>query len=136
MRSAAPFARRFRALVFLQASLVAGAVYDLLFAFLMVAAPGLPAQLLRLPLPGEAFYLWLLAILLAMLAAIYLLAAHDPRRYSGVIAVAVAGRILGSLAFAWAAFREPHLARGLLPLAACDLLLGLAPAVFWAPIRR
>jgi hypothetical protein len=136
MRSTAPFARRFRALVLLQASLAAGAVYDLAFAALMVAAPGLPARVLGLPLPGEAFYLWILATLLAMLAALYLLAAHDPRRYSGVIAVAVAGRIAGALAFAWAAFREPGLARGLLPLAACDLLLGTAPAVFWAPIRK
>jgi hypothetical protein len=136
MRSIAPFARRFRALALLQASLAAGAVYDLVFAVLMVAAPGLPARLLALPLPGEAFYLWLLATLLAMLAALYLLAAHDPRRYSGVIAVAVAGRIAGALAFAWAAFREPGLSRGLLPLAACDLLLGVAPAAFWAPIRR
>ncbi len=136
MRSAAPFARRFRALVLLQASLVAGALYDLVFAALMAGAPDLPSRLLGLPLPGEAFYLWILATLLAMLAAMYLLAAHDPRRYSGVIAVAVAGRVAGAAVFGWAALRAPDLARGLLPLAACDLLFGIAPAAFWAPIRR
>jgi hypothetical protein len=126
MRSIAPFARRFRALILLQASLVAGAIYDLVFAVLMVAAPRLPARALGLPLPGAAFYLWTLATLLAMLAVLYLLAAHDPRRYSGVIAVAIGGRTVGALAFAWAALREPGLARGLLPLA----------AAFWAPIRK
>jgi len=71
-----------------------------------------------------------------MLAALYLSAARDPRRYSGVIAVAVVGRLLGALAFAAAAYREPALARGLLPLAACDFVLGAAAAGFWAPIRR
>jgi hypothetical protein len=136
MRATAPFARRFRALVLLQTSLAAGALYDLVFAALMVAAPGLPARVLGLPLPGEPFYLWILATLLAMLAALYVLAARDPRRYSGVIAVAIAGRTAGALAFAWAALKEPALARGLLPLAACDFFLGLAPAAFWAPIRR
>jgi hypothetical protein len=136
MRATAPFARRFRALVLLQASLAAGALYDLVLAILMVAAPGVPADLLGLPLPGEPFYLWILATLLAMLATLYFLAARDPRRYSGVILVAIAGRTLGASAFAWAALREPALAGGLLPLAACDFLLGLAPAALWAPIRR
>jgi len=132
----APFARRFRALLLLQASLVAGAIYDLTFAVLMVAAPGLPSRLLGLPLPREAFFLWIMATLLAMLASLYLLAARDPRRYSGVIAVAIGGRLTGAFAFALAAAREPGLARGLLPLAACDLVLGAAPAALWAPIRK
>lgn len=136
MSSVAPFARRFRALILLRASLMAGALYDVVFAALMVAAPGFAARLLGLPLPGAAFYLWILATLLAMLALLYVLAARDPRRYSGVIAVAIGGRLLGALAFAAAAWREPALARGLLPLAACDLILGLAPAAFWAPIRK
>ena len=134
MPGLARFARRFRFLVLLEGSLAVGAVYDLAFAVLMVAAPGLPARLLGLPLPGERFYLWILAVLLAMLAALYLLAAHDPRRYSGIIAVAIAGRVAGGLAFALAAATGQGLS-GLYPLAAMDLAFGLSHALFWAPIR-
>ncbi len=130
------FAQRFRWLALLRASLVLGALYDLGFAVLMLAAPGLPARLLHLPLPPpEAmFYLWVMAVLLTILAGVYLLAAHDSRRYSGVIAVAIAGRLLGGLVLAIAALRGPDLA-GLWPLAAADTAFGLAHAVFWWPIR-
>ena len=103
MTLTSPFVRRFRLLALLRASLVAGAVYDLAFAVLMVAAPAVPARIFDLPLPplpGGAFYLWILAILLAMLALLYLAAAHDPRRYSAIIAVAIGGRMVGALAFA------------------------------------
>jgi hypothetical protein len=130
----AHFARRFRFLVLLQGSLAAGAFYDFAFAVLMVAAPGLPARLLELPLPGERFYLWILAVLLAMLAALYLIAARDPRRYSGIIAVAIAGRVAGAAAFALAALAGQGLS-GLYILAAVDLAFGLSHALFWAPIR-
>lgn len=133
----ARFARRFRSLALLRASLVAGALYDLAFAVLMVAAPELPARLLHLPLPPlprAAFYLWVLAILLAMLAALYLLAASDLRRYSGIVAVAAAGRVLGGIAFLLAARRGPDLG-GLLPLAAADLAFGLAHAALWWQVR-
>jgi hypothetical protein len=136
MSVTARFARRFRFLALLQASLVFGALYDLVFALFMVVAPGLPTRILRLPLPGEAFYLWLMATLLAMLAALYLLAAHDPRRYSGVILVAIAGRLCGAVAFAVAGFTEPRLLPGIAVLAVCDFALGAAPALFWLPIHR
>ena len=131
------FARRFRFLAWLRGSLVAGAIYDLIFALLMVAAPGVPARLLDLPLPPlpeGAFYLWILAVVLAMLAALYLLAARDTRRYSGIVAVAIAGRLLGGLVLGIAALRGPGL-EGLWPLAAADAAFGLAHAVFWWPIR-
>src|SRR5262245_44756051 len=78
------FARRFRFLTLLRASLLLGAVYDLGFAALMVAAPELPARWFDLPLPPlprGAFYLWVMAVLLAMLACFYSLAARDTRRY-------------------------------------------------------
>jgi hypothetical protein len=131
----ARFARRFRYLVLLQASLVAGALYDLAFAAAMVAAPGVPARLLDLPLPGPRFYLWILAVLLAMLAGLYLLAAHDPRRYSGVIAVAIGGRTMGALALAAAAVLTGPGLSGLYALAAADLAFGVAHALFWLPVR-
>jgi hypothetical protein len=131
------FAQRFRLLAWLRGSLVVGAVYDLAFALLMVAAPGVPARLLHLPLPPlpeGAFYLWVLAVLLTMLAVLYLVAARDTRRYSGIVAVAIGGRLLGALALAIAALRGPGL-EGLYPLAAADAAFGLAHAVFWWPIR-
>ncbi len=137
MSVTADFARRFRFLTLLRASLVVGAVYDVSFAVLMLAAPQLPARQLHLPLPplpAGAFYLWVMATLLCMLAAVYILAARDTRRYSGIVVVAIAGRIAGGLLMAIAAIRGPDLA-GLWPLAAADLGFGLAHAMLWLPIR-
>jgi hypothetical protein len=136
MSVTARFAHRFRFLALLQGSLVAGAVYDLAFALCMLVAPGVPARVLKLPLPGERFYLWVMAILLTMLACLYLLAARDPRRYSGVIAVAIVGRLAGALAFAAAAIEQPSLLPGIAVLAAGDFILGALPALFWLPLRR
>ncbi|MDY7096003.1 MAG: hypothetical protein SX243_23760 [Acidobacteriota bacterium] len=126
--------QRFLFLRLLSLSLVVGALYDLSFAALMVLAPQLPAKILGLPLPGEAFYLWLMAVFLLMLAGLYILAAREPRRYSAVILVAIGGRFLGAVAFAAAAFGNPDLG-GLYPLAAADLLFAIAHAAFWGPIR-
>jgi len=131
------YARRFRLLTLLRASLVAGAVYDLGFAVLMVAAPEVPARVFDLPLPPlpqGAFYLWILATVLAMLAALYLTAARDPRRYSAIIAVAIAGRTLGAAVLLAAFLRGPDLG-GLLPLAAADFAFGAVHAASWWPIR-
>lgn len=131
------FARRFRFLSLLRGSLVLGALYDAVFAVLMVAAPGVPARMLGLPLPPlpeGAFYLWVMATLLLMLAALYLVAARDTRRYSGIVAVAIGGRLLGGVLLGIAAVRGPDLG-GLYPLAAADLAFGLAHAAFWGPIR-
>jgi hypothetical protein len=131
----AHFARRFRYQALLIGSLVLGALYDLGFALLMIAAPGVPARLLNLPLPPAegAFYLWVMATLLAMLAAMYLVAARDIRRYSGIIAVALGGRLLGGLVLGFGAWRLGL--DGLWPLAAADAAFGLAHAAFWLPIR-
>jgi hypothetical protein len=126
--------RRFRWLRLLRASLIAGALYDLGFAVLMVLAPGFLARVLRLPLPGPRFYLWLIAVLLAMVASLYLVAAHDPRRYSAVIAVAIAGRAAGAAALALAAWRDPGLT-GLWGPAAGELAFAVAHTLFWWPLR-
>jgi hypothetical protein len=130
----ARFAQRFRMLRLLRATLIAGAFYDLVFAALMVLAPAAVARVFGLPLPGERFYLWLIAVLLAMLAALYLKAAHDPRRYSAVIAVAIAGRLAGAAALALAALGRPELST-LYALAAADAAFGLGHAAFWRPLR-
>lgn len=129
-----PLLHRFRLLTLLRVSLVAGAVYDLSFAFLMVLAPGLPAQMLSLPLPGATFYLWIMATFLVMLAGFYLVAAHDPRRYSAVIVIAIGGRALGAVVFTAAALLDPTLG-GLYPLAVADLLFASVHTATWLPIR-
>lgn len=128
------FARRFRFLTLLRASLVLGALWDVAFALLLVFAPEASARVFELPLPPlpeGAFYLWIFAVVLLMLAAMYILAARDTRRYSGIVGVAIGGRILGGLVLSLAALRVP----GLVPMAAADLGFGIAHAAFWLPIR-
>jgi uncharacterized membrane protein len=128
------FARRFRFLALLRASLVLGALWDISFALLLAFAPEASARAFDLPLPPlpeGAFYLWIFAVVLLMLAALYLLAARDTRRYSGIVGVAIGGRILGGLVLFLAALRVP----GLVPMAAADLGFGIAHAAFWLPIR-
>lgn len=134
MFSRAFFSRRFLYLRLLAATLVAGAVLDVALAACLFWAPEVGARLLDLPLPGETFYLWLLAAFLLVLAALYLIAAADPRRYSGVIAVAISGRLLIAALLAAAAVGRADLA-ALRWLAACDLALGLGHAAFWLPVR-
>lgn len=129
-----PLLHRFRLLTLLRASLAVGAAYDLVFAFLMVVAPGVPAEWLSLPLPGATFYLWIMATFLVMLAAFYLIAAHDPRRHSAVIVIAIGGRALGAVVFTVAALVDPTLG-GLYPLAVADLLFASVHAAAWLPIR-
>ena len=128
-----PYAHRFRFLKLLRASLFIGAAYDLAFAILMVAAPAFLARAFDLPLP-EPFYLWLLAVFLLMLAALYTEAGRDPRRYSAIIRVAIAGRLLGAVALGLAAFLEPAHS-GLWAAAAADAVLGLAHLIFWFPAQ-
>jgi hypothetical protein len=79
----------------LAATLRLGAFYDLLFAVLMVAAPAALQRAFDLPLPGEPFYLRLIAVLLVMLAATYWLAAADPELYRPLVWLAIVGRLAG-----------------------------------------
>jgi hypothetical protein len=129
----ARLARRFSSQPLLRVSLLVGAVYDAAFAVLMLVAPQLPARLLALPLPplpAGAFYLRILAVLLFMLAALYVCAARDPVRNRAVVAVAIGGRLVGGTALLASAWRGTGL-DGLYPLAAADLGFGLAHAAFW-----
>jgi hypothetical protein len=126
---------RFLYLRLLRASLILGALYDAVFAALMVAAPEATARLLRVPLPGERFYLHLMAVLLLMMALLYMAAARDPRRYATVTAVAIAGRLAGAAAFWLAAWDRPDLS-SLWWLGAADFAFGAAHAVAWLPLRE
>lgn len=83
----------------LAASLVVGAVFDLVFALGILYTPELAARLLRLPLPREMIYLRLTAILLVILAMFYLVSASALERVPALAAVAAAGRLLGCLFF-------------------------------------
>lgn len=135
MLEAMNYPRRFFFIRLLGTSLVLGAIYDAAFAGIMVFAPELPQRILDLPLPGADFYLRLIAVLLLMLAALYLTAAHDLRRYTGIILVAIAGRLLGSAVLGAAAYADPQLS-GLWSLAAADFAFGAVHAVSWGLIRK
>ena len=121
---------RFFHLRLLRTSLIVGALYDLVFAAALVMLPQLVGKTLRVPLP-EPFYLWVIAVLLGMVAALYLAAADDPRRYSAVIVVAILGRLAGAAVLALAARRFD----GLWPAAAGELLFGAAHGWLWSRIR-
>jgi len=123
------------ALLLLQGGLVVGALYDSLFALLIVALPELPARLLGLPIPEETYLLWLQAVFLLMLSAFYLLAAYDPVAYGGNVAVAILGRGAGFLVLTAAALGNPAWG-GLWPLALADLFFAVCHALAWWPIRR
>lgn len=128
------FARRFRLLALLRTSLAAGGLYNLGLAAALAADPGLPGRTLGLAAPDGGAVDRFLPLLLAMLAALYLMAARDPRRYSGIILVAIGGRIAGAALFgAWAAGR-PELT-GPWMLAAAEGAFGLVHAVTWIPLR-
>ena len=79
----------------LRLSLLAGAIYDLIFAGLILLVPEKLAPLIGVPLPDDQFYLRFLSVFLVGLAAMYLLPAWAPERYLGVILAAVLVRGLG-----------------------------------------
>lgn len=110
-------------------SLRAGAAYDAAFAILFVAFPGWISATFRLPLPGERFYLWLIAVFLLSLAGLYLLVARDPLRCRDFVRLAIAIRLLGAVVIAAAALGRPDLA-SLYGIAAGDLAFGLAHLAF------
>ncbi len=106
-------------------SLRAGAAYDALFALVLVAFPQQIGSIFGLPLPGERFYLWLIALLLASLGAFYVLVARNPSGERDFLRLAVAIRLIGALVLGAAALGRPDLG-GLWAIAAGDLLFGVA----------
>ena len=107
-------------------ALVLGAAYDIFFALLLFTIPDRASRWFGLPLAEPRFYIRLLAILLVMLGAAYLAAAHDPERYRAVVWTAALGRLAGAALFAV----EAPILPTLWPLAAGDAAFGLATA--WA----
>lgn len=128
------FARRFLFLRVLQGSLVVGGGLNLILGALLGLTPDTAVALLHLRRSDPGFYLQMLALLAALLGCYYLLAASDVRRYSGVVALAIAGRFLAGLVLLIAASNDPDLA-GLNFLGAAEILLGTVHAASWWSIR-
>ena len=134
MRIRPDLTRRFFYRRALQFSLGLGGIFDLSLAFVLAIAPSFAEETFSVPPPGESFYIRILAVLLATLAALYLLAASDVRRYSGIVLIAIVGRLLAACVLALAAVGRPDLA-GLWPLAVTDAVLGISHSLTWWSIR-
>jgi hypothetical protein len=76
-------------------SMALAAVYDLVFAIAVLFFTAPAARLLRLPLPDDLVYMRFNGVFLLMLAGAYVLPALHPRRYRGIVSVAVIGRFAG-----------------------------------------
>lgn len=126
------FARRFRLLTLLRTLLgTAGALF-LAAAVAALFAPGVLERNVGAPFLAEPLVGWLFAALLAPLGGSYFLAARDPRRYSGVIILAIAAQGLAAIALGAGAFRGDS---DLWLPAGVALALGLATAAAWLPLR-
>jgi hypothetical protein len=134
MKITRQLARRFRLLKLLRGSLGAGGLYNLGLAAGLLVAPealgGGPGP----ALPETELLAWLTGLLLTMLGILYFLAARDPRRYSGIILVAICSRVAGAVLFGtWAAAR-PELSSPWL-LATAEGVLGATHGGCWIPLR-
>lgn len=118
----------------LRISLVVGALHDLLLALFVLRILGLPDPVEALLAPAPSLLLHLTALLLAMLALLYLAGARDPRRYSAVIVVASLGRWLAAVALGLHGARHPELTV-VWPLAMIQLVLGTTHAGLWVRQR-
>lgn len=134
MKLSRRFARRFRLLELLRGFLLLGAAVNAAAAVLLFSFPRRAAEALGLALPEGRVVLWLLAAVLVTSSALYLLAAQDPRRYSGVIVALVAGRFLGSAALGAGALTRAEPGQ-LWLFAAVELAFALALAGSWLPLR-
>ena len=122
-------------LAILRGSLAVGGLYDLVLGGLLLVAPDFAARLLSMPLPGEDFYLWLLAILVLMAAGVYLLAAYDPMAYAGNVLLSIAARAAAGAALVYVATGRGDL-EGLYLLGAVDLAFAAVHAASWWPTRH
>lgn len=76
-------------------SMALAVVYDFVFAIAILFFTAPAARLLRLSLPDDLVYLRFNGVFLLMLAGMYVLPAMQPRRYRGIVSVAVIGRFAG-----------------------------------------
>ncbi len=111
-----------------------GGFFNLVLGALLGLTPDTAVAILHIPRSNPGFYLQLLATLAALLGCYYLLAASDVRRYSGIVVLAISGRLLVGLVLLFAAASDPGLA-GLNPLACAEILFGAVHAASWWSIR-
>ena len=76
-------------------SMALAVVYDAVFAVAILFFTAPASRLLRLALPDDLVYLRFNGVFLLMLAGMYALPAMRPRRYQGIVGVAVVGRFAG-----------------------------------------
>ena len=76
-------------------SMALAAVYDFVFAVAILFFTAPASRLLGLALPDDLVYLRFNGVFLLMLAGMYVLPARHPRRYRGIVSVAVIGRFAG-----------------------------------------
>ncbi len=124
----------------LRVSMAAGSFYDLVFAVINLAAPGLGSWFLEIPLPDDELYLRVTGVFLLALALFYMLPVIYPGRYLGNVLVAIAARLGGAVFFIAAAlaFGRPP---AFLLLGLIDLLFAVMHVVFlrqagWPPPDR
>ena len=115
-------------------SMAAGALWDLVFGIAILFFDDPAAKLLGLTLPDDRIYYHLCGLLLVLLAGMYALAALDPVRYQGVVAVAAAGRLSGLLFFALRVF--PDGPAPFVVVAIVDGVLGLLHGTLLVLARR
>jgi hypothetical protein len=121
---------RFRALAL---TMGFGAIFDFAFAAAILVVPHASSTLLGIPLPDDPFYLRLVAVLLVILGAVYLLPARAPERFHAIAPISASGRVLGFVLFAlaWSHGRPP----AFLALGLTDLALALVTLAAWARAR-
>ena len=81
----------------LRVTMVAGSLYDMVFAVINVAAPGFGSWFLEIPLPEDQIYLRFTGVFLFIMALFYLLPVIHPGKYLGNVVVAIIGRGIGAL---------------------------------------
>src|SRR5215470_7342732 len=81
----------------LRISLIAGSLYDITFAFIVLLVPGLGAWFFEIPLPEQQIYLRFTGVFLIALALFYMLPALHPRRYLANVVVAIIARTMGAV---------------------------------------
>lgn len=81
----------------LRVTMVAGSLYDMVFAIINTMAPGFGSWFMEIPLPQDQLYLRFTGVFLFMLALFYMLPVIHPGEYLGNVVVAIIGRGLGAL---------------------------------------
>ena len=81
----------------------AAAVYNLVWGIVVLAAPGLAFDLLRMPQPNYPAIWQSVGMMVMVYALGYWLLARDPKRYAALIWIGLLGKTFGPIGFLWSA---------------------------------